>query len=596
MSAIRFRVLGPLEVRIEGRIAGLGGTKQRVVLAALLLRANTVTSTEELIDQVWGDDPPENARAALHVYLSRLRRLLVPAGGEPPLVTHANGYMLEVAPGQLDVDIFERLTRDGREALARDAHRADTLLTQALELWRGSALADLAREPALAADINRLNEARVRAVEDRCDARLLLGRAEDAVPELQQLVQAYPYRERLRAQLMRSLWACGRQADALEAFQDARTTLSTDLGLEPGEELRQLQHAILTQDGSALPRPKGVTFPTDRATSARRRRSRYVLVVAAAVVAGVAVAAFASSQFRDVAEPRTAALLSLEPTSLRAIGSVDVPGATAMVLAREQAWLAEKQERIVARVDLRRRRVVERIGLPFRPDVLAAGDGVWAAAAGDAELGRFANAVVTRVSDATNTRPTVFYVPGSGGGAAVIAANAADLWVGNDDDNRVARVDTAKRRVSATVRTVTPRVLVAGRDVVWAVEALDDVVTRIDATSGRIVGSVGVELNAPSAGIEAAEALWVTDRASGLLWRINAAAQVATRTIEVGRGPIAIAYGGGFLWIANALDGTISKVDPTHNEVVATRGVDGHPIAVGWSDGVLWVLTRSSVS
>ena len=178
----------------------------------------------------------------------------------------------------------------------------------------------------------------------------------------------------------------------------------------------------------------------------------------------------------------------------------------------------------------------------------------------------------------------------------MIAANEAALWVGNDDDNRVARVDTAKRRISATVRTVTPRVLVAGRDVVWAVEALDDVVTRIDPPSGRIVGSVGVELNAPSAGVEAAGALWVTDRASGLLWRINAAAPVATRTIEVGRGPIAIVYGGGFLWVANALDGTISKVDPTHNEVVATRRVDGHPIAVGRSDGVLWVLTRSTVS
>jgi DNA-binding beta-propeller fold protein YncE len=267
-----------------------------------------------------------------------------------------------------------------------------------------------------------------------------------------------------------------------------------------------------------------------------------------------------------------------------------------MVVSGRQAWLAQNHERLVVRVDLHQRRVVERIGLPIRPDALAVGNEVWAAAAGDAELGRVANAAITRVREGVNARPAVYYVPGSGGGTAVIAADAATLWVGNDGDDRIARIDTARRRVSATVRTVTPRVLVIGRDVVWAVEALDDVVTRIDPTSGSIIGSVGVELHAPSAGLEAAGALWITDRASGLLWRIDAAGHVATRTIEVGRGPIAIAYGGGYLWVANVLDETISKIDPSDNEVVATQGVDGHPIALGWSGGLLWVLTRTTVS
>jgi DNA-binding SARP family transcriptional activator len=594
LNDLRFRILGPLEVVVDGRPVELGGTKQRAVLAALVLRANTVVSTAGLIDLVWNDDPPQNARAALHVYLSRLRRVLAPAGTAAPLVTHTNGYMLVVAPGQLDADDFEKLVRDGREALAEHAGTADALLTRALTLWRGPALADLADDPSLRADISRLNDARVRALEDRVEARLLLGRAEDTVPELQQLVEAHPYRERLRAQLMRSLWACGRQADALEAFQDARNVLKGELGLEPGEELRQLQRAILTQAESPLPEPRDDRLP---AVPGRHRRRTPVTAVAAVAAAAAVAGALVYSQREEGTGGRPAtALVSLEPVDLRATGSIDVAGVSAMVVSGQQAWLAQNRERLVVRVDLSQRRVVERVGLPIRPDALAVSDEVWAAAAGDAELGRVANAAITRVREGANGRPAVSYIPGSGGGTVVIAADATTLWVGNDDDDRIARFDTAERRVSATVRTVTPRVLVVGRDVVWAVEPLDDVVTRIDATSGSITGSVGVELEAPSAGLEAAGALWITDRAAGLLWRIDAAGHVATRTIEVGRGPIAIAYGGGFLWVANVFDGTISKIDPSENQVVATEGVDGHPIALGWSRGSLWVLTRTTIS
>jgi DNA-binding SARP family transcriptional activator len=593
MSDLRFRILGPLELLVDGRPVQLGGSRQRAVLAALLLRANAVVGTAELIDLVWGDNPPENARAALHVYLSRLRRLLAAGGREPPLVTHPNGYMLVVAAGQLDAVEFEEFAGAGREAIAEDATTAETLLTQALKLWRGSALADLADRSALGTDINRLNEARLRAAEDRVDARLLLGRAEDTVPELQQLVEAHPYRERPRAQLMRSLWACGRQADALAAFQDARAVLRDQLGLEPGEELRQLQRAILTQAESPLPEAQ-----TNRRPPAPHRRRRPGPLAAAATAAALLVAGalLYSQRERPTGGHSTTKLISLEPETMRATGSIDAAGAAAMVVAGQQAWLAQATERVVVRVDLRRHRVLERIGLPIRPDVLAVGDEVWAAASGDVELGRVANAAITRVREAANTRPSVHYVPGSGGGAAVMAADAAALWVGNDGDDRVARIDTERRRVTVTVRPVTPRVLVIGRDVVWAVEALDDVVTRIDPASGNITGSVAVELNAPSAGLEADGALWITDRGAGLIWRINAAGHAATRTIDVGRGPAAIAHGGGHLWVANVLDKSISKIDTSVNKVVATQRIDGHPIALGWTRGALWVLTRTTVS
>ncbi len=604
MSDLSFRILGPLEVFVDGHPAALGGVKQRALLAALLLRANTAVSTEELIDLVWSEDPPPNARAAIHVYLSRLRRLLATSDHEAPLVRRTAGYQLAVAPEQLDADSFDLLADEGRVAFASgDATRAEIWFTKALDLWRGSALADLAKEQAFAADRHRLDEARVRVFEERVDARLALGRPQDTIPDLQRLIQTYPYRERLRVQLMRSLWACGRQADALEAFRAARTTLTTELGLEPGKELRQVQHAILTQMETE-PRPPSVENssiedPSDSGAAdfLRRYQRRWwiagTLVLAIAVVAG---ALLAWLQVRETTGSRTSALISISPSSLRVLGSVPAADASALAVTRRQAWLGLNQERIVMKVDLANQRVTERIGLPIRPDALAAGNGVWAVTAGDAEVGYVANAVVTRVDDPTSARPTMYSIPGTGGGAPVIAATQGAVWVGNDDDARIARFDTATRKVSITVRGVTPRVLVTGRDVLWAVEALDDTVTQMDSKSGRILGSLEIDLQAPSAGVEAADALWVTDRAAGLVWRINAAAHLAARTIEVGRGPTAIAAGGGFIWIANTLDGTISKLDPTRDEVVATQGLDGYPIALGWSQNRLWVLTRATVS
>ena len=245
---MRFGVLGPLEVTdSDGRGLALGGRRQRSVLALLLLHAGTVVSNERLIDELWGEDTPATARKTLQTYVMRLRKAL----GENLVMTRPGGYMLQAEDAEFDLDRFELLVAAGRGALARDdPSEASESLGRALALWRGPPLADFSYEPFAQADIARLVESRMAALEDRIDADLALGKNAALVGELEALVREHPLRERLRGQLMLALYRGGRQADALYAYQRARDHLTDELGLEPGAALRSLQRAILNQDPS----------------------------------------------------------------------------------------------------------------------------------------------------------------------------------------------------------------------------------------------------------------------------------------------------------------------------------------------------------
>ena len=246
MSQLEFRLLGPLEAVEDDRPLALGGAKQRALLAVLLLHANQVVSSDRLIDEVWGESPPATAGKMVQVYVSRLRKQL----GEARLLTRAPGYLLQVDPAELDVARFERLVAEARQ---EDAAAAGAKLRAALELWRGPPLADLAYERVAQAETVRLEELRWAALELRIDADLASGRAPELVGELESLVAAQPLRERLRAQLMLALYRCSRQAEALEAYRRARRELADRLGLEPSEELRLLEQAILHHDPELAP-------------------------------------------------------------------------------------------------------------------------------------------------------------------------------------------------------------------------------------------------------------------------------------------------------------------------------------------------------
>ena len=250
---LEFGILGPLEVRADGRTVQLGGARPRAVFAVLALHANQPVSAERLALALWGEDVPPTAVKTVQVYVARLRKAL----GDPDvLVTTPAGYRLRVRSGELDADRFERLVADGRQALTDGrAENAATQLREALQLWRGPPLAEVASAPFAPGEIARLEEQRLAALELRVEADLAAGRHAELVGELQQLTSQHPWRERLHGQLMLALYRSGRQADALEAYRHAREVLVDQLGIEPGAELHDLHEAILAHDPSIAAPP-----------------------------------------------------------------------------------------------------------------------------------------------------------------------------------------------------------------------------------------------------------------------------------------------------------------------------------------------------
>ena len=253
-----FRILGPLEALDEGRDVAPAGNKQRALLALLLLHANETLPVERLIDELWGEHPPTTAAKTLQVHVSRLRKALDAGAGNgagAAIVTREHGYQLRLDPDRLDAHQFERLVAEGRRELATgDPKRAAAAFEAALSLWRGAPLAGLGQEAFVPREAARLEDLRVAALEDLNEAKLALGHHSELIGELEALIGEHPYRERLRAQLILALYRCERQADALQAYQDARRILVEELGIEPGERLRELERAVLAQDpGLAAP-------------------------------------------------------------------------------------------------------------------------------------------------------------------------------------------------------------------------------------------------------------------------------------------------------------------------------------------------------
>jgi predicted ATPase/DNA-binding SARP family transcriptional activator len=249
-AALEFRVLGPIEAVRDELAVRLGGRRQRALLALLLLEPGRPVSPDRLIDGLWRDTPPPDAERALRVYVSRLRAAL----GEGAVRTHASGYALQAESERIDSKQFERLLRDGREALRRgSAGLAAERLGAALALWRGDAMSDVADDGPLALEARRLDELRLVCKEELFEAELALGRHAGLVAELERLVADHPLRERLWRQLVVALYQSGRQADALAAYQRARTLFADELGLEPSEELRAVERAVLRHEVRQVP-------------------------------------------------------------------------------------------------------------------------------------------------------------------------------------------------------------------------------------------------------------------------------------------------------------------------------------------------------
>jgi DNA-binding SARP family transcriptional activator len=271
--SVDFLILGPVEALDEGRAVRLPVGKPQTLLRVLLLNRNRVVSAEALIDELWGDDPPETAAKALQGYVSQLRKVL----GPERLSTRPPGYSLRIEEGEVDLDRFERLVREGRDRLATgDPAGASRELESALALWRGPAPG--------------LEERRLAALEDRIEADLTLGRHAQLVAELETLVARHPLRERPRAQLMLALYRSGRQADALEEYRRTRETLVDELGIEPGEELQELQKAILRHDPDLeASRARPAATAVVPAAPSQRRRWAFAAAGAVALLAAAVI-------------------------------------------------------------------------------------------------------------------------------------------------------------------------------------------------------------------------------------------------------------------------------------------------------------------
>ena len=320
---MEFRILGPLEVWDGGAEVVLGGSKPRALLALLLLHPNEVVSADRLIDELWGEEPSERAAAALRVNVSRLRKALA----QDVLATRSPGYVIRVEPDDFDLDRFERLVDEARGLLARDLPAdASERLREALSLWRGPALADFAYESFAQTAIARLEEIRLAALELRIDADLALGRHDELVGELEALVAEQPLRERLRGHLMTALYRSGRQAEALDAYKDARRALVDELGIEPSTALQELERAILRQ-APALKLP--ATVPASVGETAERS----ILVAITHEARVDALLAVAEPLVRDPPRVIVLARLVSDPAELRSAS----------------AWLEEHRSAVEAR-------------------------------------------------------------------------------------------------------------------------------------------------------------------------------------------------------------------------------------------------------
>jgi DNA-binding SARP family transcriptional activator len=258
VPAVRYLLLGPVVALVEGRAVELGGPRQRGVLVVLLTEAGSLVPASRIIDAVWGDEPPASVANLVQRSVSQLRK----AVGHDAIETRGAGYMARVEPDGLDLHVFERLAGAGSVALG-DGHfeEAAGVLREALGLWRGAALADLADQPFLEYEAARLEEMRLLVLERALEADLACGRHADALAEAEGLVHAHPLRERPRELVMRALYGAGRQAEALEVYRRARATFVEELGIEPGPALHELEQAILRQDQSLAPQDATAAAP-----------------------------------------------------------------------------------------------------------------------------------------------------------------------------------------------------------------------------------------------------------------------------------------------------------------------------------------------
>ena len=539
-----------------------------------------------------------------------MRRLLAGGNGEQPLLTEATGYVLHVPPEGLDARRFETLLETGRRQLASgETTHASVTLGDALALWRGPALADLAFEPFAQSEIARLEELRLTANESRIEADLALGRQDALVAELETLVAAHPYREGLRAQLMLALYRSGRQAEALETYRTARRTFSEELGIEPGPRLQQLEGAILRHDPSLeAPAPEP---PSGRdrewSTPVRRRRFLTRRTVASVVALVLVVAAVVVAAERDSSghTPVPVKLVGdsvavIDPDSNEIVGEIPVRGRpTGPAVGEGSVWVGNRDDNTLLRIDPRSRKIVRIIGLGVTPtDVEVAAGSVWV----------LSDKALLRVDAATNhvvARRPLPRASGLGNWSHLETRANAVFVCSCSSPGNVIRLDPAMSSV-VTVHRIPVWELATGEGALWAITGWElDTIERIDPRTNAVVGTIGLGGIGETQGFRyslavGSGAIWVS--APTTLWKIDPTTKRYMGSVPLGHSAEdgSLATGEGAVWVASR-DGTLLRVDPDSQRVVEIPL--GRPVyladrwdALAVGEGSVWVAITTIAS
>jgi peptide/nickel transport system substrate-binding protein len=545
---VEFSVLGPLEARGPNGAVTLGGRQARLLLSVLIVHADEVVSRSAIVDALWPEQPPPSATQAIESYVSRLRGALRKAGVEQEIIVSApGGYRLARAGNRFDCDVFTKHAVSARAALERgELQAAVNSAHEALALWRGSALADIANEPGVCAEAAALEERRLQVIETRAEAALALGRHAQQISELRAEALRHPARERVHELLMLALYRAGRQAEALEVYRAAHDHLGDELGLEPGHALRALELSILRQDPALAAPLRAAGSSQVRSAAAEpgwHIRGIHLGLGAAFTAAIAGMVLLLASGGSGAAITRT-----LQGPALGVFGG--------------QSGLPKAA-----------------VALATAPSAITAGLGAeWATSYDDGTL--------LRINPSDSAVVQTVYV---GNGPTGVAVDAGDVWVADSLDNRVTRVNADTNQVVQQIPVGTDPVdVAAGAGAIWVANRGDGTVSRLDPLTGDRLGLTAVGA-APSAIAIGAGAVWVTLSGAGSVERIDPSTGRLLTKIRVGSDPSAIAVSRGDVWVANELDSTVSLIDPKSNRVVLTRGVAGTPIALAARGTSTWV-------
>jgi len=649
---VEFRILGPLEVVEDGNPVALGTLKERLVLGVLLLHVNEFVSRDRLIDDLWGEAPPPTARKAVNVYLSKLRKTLGRAGDDP-IATADGGYRLHVEPDAVDASRVQRLVASAREHVTQgELETAAERFREALSLWRGPTLAGLQLESRGRDEVAQLDELRLAALMDRIDCDLALGWHERALGELNVLVREHPLRERLRAQQMLALYRADRQADALDAYAEARRTLVDDLGIEPSEALQRLQQAILRHDPS-LETPEGTAgvnglpqraaappspTPIDAGlgegpTRRRFRPRRWQLALAGFVIlagsaAAAAILSTSAGASRHVVpnslvriDPRSGKIVSVTPVGAEPQGIAITP---------RGIWTNHLTENLVTRYDLRTHKV-QTLGTPPEPFAVVADAGnAWVSSLRSsstitrfAAFGRGPSAGWGPLDPAATSK---IHLPPPG--AVSLALGSGYLWAiagpkttpGTDD--RMWVIDPESNRIVRSLRLGRQTTSIAfGEGAAWIgafASEHEEIASFPAAWTGASwlfsirTGAAGLrtqsyrldetgDTSGPSAVAVGDHKVWVLTcgncnqgHDTQKLLEFDPDKRKIVKRIPLGsRNPNSLAVGAGFVWFANQVDASVTQLDPKTHRIVRTISV-GEPgtaaiCGIAASRDALWV-------